>query len=576
MTNLKTFLICVLVICAFTLQAQQFNRISNIQPVAEAGWSFGISWVDYNDDGYPDLHISNLIFGSNEAVNILYQNNGNGTYSRNLDRAVVHDGGSVASTWADIDGDGDIDAYIACPEHLNYLYLNNDDGTFTKEDKGIRGSMIETTQDVIWVDYNGDGILDLFVANHNPHANPNIKGCQLYKNTGDSFELQDNTEIGLIQDEGGGSTWFDMNNDGDEDVIWTRNANHPVFFENNGDGTFAPLIDNVITNPPNKYLFNPADFDNDGDLDLFTASYPDPPQLLENFGSGNFQLLNDQEMASDEGFWTGGYWGDYDNDGWIDLYMTAHQMYNPHVNRLYRNNGNGTFSQVESEIVARDSEPSSAAVWADHDLDGDLDLFVSNVNNHNNTLYNNRGNDHAWIQVYLLGEQLNRSALGAKIRIKASINGSTFWQMREIVAHHGCFAQGPLTAHFGLGDAQVVDSLLIEWPDGEVKILTEVQVRQRLEVNKVSVMSSLPAEGSFKTPVRVYPNPCFDHLTVSTGGYGGRCLVELFNTRGCMVAQLTSNENMINMNLKGLAPGYYICKISIASILQFHKLLKMS
>ena len=177
-------------------------------------------------------------------------------------------------------------------------------------------------------------------------------------------------------------------------------------------------------------------------------------------------------------------WGDYDNDGYLDLLITAHVYYNPSPNRLYHNNGDGTFSKVLTGVVTTDNEPSSAAAWADHDRDGDLDLFVANVNNFNNALYTNNGSGNAWIQIRLAGTTSNRSAIGAKIRLKATINGQPMWQLREIAAHNGFFAQSDLTAHFGLGDAAVVDSIKVEWPCGPDQILAGVAPNQLMKITE--------------------------------------------------------------------------------------------
>jgi len=463
----------------------QFTRVTDGMPVNDGGWTFGVSWIDYDADSYPDLHINNWVYNSDEAINYLYHNNGDGTYSLVNDAEIISDGGSISSTWADYDNDCDLDAYVSCPQKLNYLYTNNGDGTFTKAATGPLGNLEEITQEADWVDYDNDNDLDLFVANHLFPGDPYDIICALYRNDSGNFTMLDNSSIGLIEDEGGSIAWCDYDNDGDMDVMWSRNEKTAVFFDNDGDGTFTQITDNEIVRLPRKYHFSPADYDNDGDLDIYTdAVYPGPPYLCENTGDGNFALVTGQDIAVDSGYWTGGYWGDYDNDGLQDLVITGHYYYEAYLNRLYHNEGNGIFSRVLTGAVAADNEPTSAAAWADHDRDGDLDLFLANVNNVNNTLYINNGNGNAWIQIKLIGTNSNRSAMGAKIRLRAMINGAPVWQLREISARGGFFVQNSLTAHFGLGDAAIIDSIKIEWPSGLVQYLVEVSVNQFMTVTE--------------------------------------------------------------------------------------------
>jgi Tol biopolymer transport system component len=465
--------------------ATTFVRITEGPQVSDGGWSFGVSWVDYDGDNYPDLFVNNNIFESVGELNFLYHNNGDGTYEKVLIGPIATEGGSVGSTWADFDSDGDNDVYVSCFNQYNYFYNNQGDGTFIKETTVPLGTLADGTMEAEWVDYNNDGRLDLSVVNHRPPGDPNPIKCALYLNEGGYFTQQDNIAIGLLEDEGNSTAWGDYDNDGDRDLFWSRNDKLTLFFDNDGDGTFTQNTGISIAQSPRKYHGNWADYDNDGDLDLYTgAGYPDPPYLLENNGEGDFIPVTGQPLALDTGYWIGGYWGDYDNDGWLDLLILGHYYYGPYPNHLYRNNGDGTFTRVTSEPVATDEEPSSAAAWADHDRDGDLDLFVANVNNYNNTLYENQGNANHWLQIRLEGKLSNRSGIGAKIRLRAILSGTPVWQMREISAKNGFMSQGELIAHFGLGDATFVDSVMVEWPSGIVDTLTGVAVDQLLIIKE--------------------------------------------------------------------------------------------
>jgi hypothetical protein len=462
-------------------KSSPFVRVETGPIVSDGGWSFGVSWVDYDGDGYPDIYVNNDIFRQVGELNYLYRNNGDGSYTRVDDGVIAAEGSSVGSTWADFDNDGDNDVFVSCFGQHNYFYRNNGDGTFTKASAGPLGTPEEGTMEAEWVDYNNDGQLDLFVVNHRAPSSPALIQCALYMNDGDSLQMQDNSAIGLVEDEGNSTAWGDFDNDGDRDLFWSRNDKLTLFFENDGDGTFTQNTDNAIAQPPAKYHANWADYDNDGDPDLYTGGgYPGTPRLLKNSGAGDFTVVTGGDLAADSGYWTGGYWGDYNNDGWLDLLVLGNKYYEPFPNRLYRNNGDGSFTRVMDGPVASDEEPSSAAAWADHDRDGDLDLFIANVNDADNTLYENLGNTNRWLQIRLEGRASNRSGVGAKIRLRALLSGEPVWQMREISSKTGFMSQGELVAHFGLADAAMADSLLVEWPSGYTDTLVNVGVNQFL------------------------------------------------------------------------------------------------
>jgi len=499
----------------------QFTDVTDGPQVTEGGWSFGISWIDYDGDDYPDLYVNNDIFGSVGELNFLYHNNGDGTYTRILDGVIAAEGSSVASTWADFDNDGDNDVYVSCAGLYNYFYHNNGDGTFVKNTTGPVGGAGDFTMEAEWVDCNNDGWLDLFVVNHWPGISTPV-WCALYISDGDSLILQDNSAAGLFEGEGNSTAWGDYDNDGDRDLFWSRNNNTTLFFDNDGDGTFTQNTTIEIAQPPAKYHGNWADYDNDGDLDLYTGSgYPGVSCLLENTGDGGFAVVSGQEISEDVGYWTGGCWGDYDNDGNIDLLLLGNAFYEPHPNRLYHNNGDGTFSSVVSGPIALDEEPSSAAAWADHDCDGDLDLFVANVNDYNNSLYINNGNDNAWLQVTLTGVISNRSAVGAKVRLRAVIGGAPVWQVREISAKTGFMSQGSLIAHFGLGDAEILDSIVVEWPSGLIDVLTGTAINQFVTIVEGSTDFDADGIGSLEDNCPLEWNP--EQADSNSDGTGDAC-----------------------------------------------------
>ena len=171
-------------------------------------------------------------------------------------------------------------------------------------------------------------------------------------------------------------------------------------------------------------------------------------------------------------------WGDYDNDGFLDLFVTTLGVGGaPQVNYLYHNNGNGSFTRILTGSPVGDIGRSVSCAWGDYDNDGFLDLVVARggvFDAENNSLYHNNGNSNNWLKVRCVGTVSNRSAIGAKVRVKATIAGKTVWQLREINPWDA------LEAHFGLGNATNVDVLRIEWPSGTVQEFPNVAAKQIL------------------------------------------------------------------------------------------------
>ena len=159
----------------------------------------------------------------------------------------------------------------------------------------------------------------------------------------------------------------------------------------------------------------------------------------------------------------------------------------PENNFLYRNNGDGTYTKITAGSLVNDLGYSTGCAWADYDNDGFLDLFVSNgwvTKSENNFLYRNSGNANNWINFRLIGTASNRSAIGAKVRVKATIGGNAIWQLRELSGGGNYGSQNDLRANFGLGGATNVDTVRIEWPSGTVQELHNIAAKQFLTITE--------------------------------------------------------------------------------------------
>jgi hypothetical protein len=202
----------------------------------------------------------------------------------------------------------------------------------------------------------------------------------------------------------------------------------------------------------------------------------------------SFTRILEGDLAEDAGTSVGCAWGDYDNDGFPDLFV-ANAIGS--TNRLYHNNGNGSFTRMRAGKIVTEFADSDGPVWGDYDNDGDLDLFVANglwssspLPPEPGFLYRNDGGTNHWLVLRLVGTASNRSAIGAKVRVLATIRGKPFWQLREVSGGSGYCSQNDLRAQLGLGDATTVETIRIEWPSGIVQELGHVPANQFLTITE--------------------------------------------------------------------------------------------
>jgi hypothetical protein len=400
------------------------------------------AWGDYDNDGFPDLVAINGAGFYSEA-NALYHNNGNGTFSRMAAGAV----GELASAygnghggaWADFNNDGRLDFLVADWNHNVVLYRNNPDGRFTKVVGDPLVNVGSQSTASAWADFDNDGWLDVFVAGF------------------------------------GGANFL---------------------FRNDGHGGFVRITGRVpASDTASSFGCAWGDYDNDGFLDLFvTNPNSGGNRLYRNKGDGTFEKITSGAIVADKKGSTGCAWGDYDNDGFLDLFV-VNGFTGPEDNLLYHNNGDGTFSKITTGSPVNDGRSSFGVGWGDYDNDGFLDLFVANGLRgpaQSNFLYRNNGNSNAWIKIKCVGTASNRTGMGAKVRVHATIGGQSRWQLRQIDGGDGT-SGGSLEAHFGLGDAAIIDTVRIEWPSGIVQELHGVAPRQFLPVQEPARLQALGA-----------------------------------------------------------------------------------
>jgi hypothetical protein len=572
-------------------RGQTFTSVTEGSPVSDGGASRSVNWVDVNNDGWLDLFVTNGLAAGED--NVLYINNGpdSGYSFRKLtgDPIVTDHARSDGSSWADVDNDGDLDAFVVnWYGDDNLVYLNNGDGTFVQvfDDPAVGdGGYSETCT---WGDYDNDGDVDLYVTN----SGYNAIGPQtnfLYENDGNGHftRISDGDPVTDAY-YSRGAVWIDYDRDGDSD-LFVANENNQVnnFYRNllveNGVATFQRVTGIApVTGAASSWSASWGDYDNDGDEDLFVANGPPYAQnddLFVNNGDGSFTEAPSGPIVTDAAFSACGAWGDYDNDGDLDLYVTTAYSGAQTTNRLYRNllreSGSGSFELVVQGPPVEDRGYSYGCAWGDYNGDGFLDLCVARTWNENqdNRLYRNDGtNGNHWLTIRCRGTSSNRSGIGATIRLKARIAGQEVWQTRTISGQSGYCGQN-LVAHFGLGDAVIADSVVVTWPSGTIDVWPDVAADNAVTLTEGETVS---VEGSgYEQPERTwlhqnYPNP-FNPSTVIRYDIAraGNARVDLFDTIGRHVAVLAEGHHAagtheLSFTSSGLSSGMYFYALSAA------------
>jgi hypothetical protein len=492
----------------------------------------GACFFDYNNDHFLDLYLPNAhpweATIATRPSNVLYHNNGEGTFTDISASAGVGDRGfGMGCAAADFDNDGDMDLYLT-NFGANVFYRNNGDGTFTDITSAAGVQDERWSVGLAWADIDNDGDLDLYVVNYldfdpdSPAARSLVsirEGFALYPGPRDFAAQPDalflNNGDGTFSDvaaqrginaqlgKGMSCTFGDYDFDGDVDLFVSNDRTANQLYRNDGatfseNALWAGVAYDEAGQPSGAMGVEFADYDNDGLLDLWVTDFIfEYNALYHNEGDGTFEDATRFANLAQPSFglvaWGSGFL-DYDSDGFLDVYvanghvhenidMLTDELTFEEPNQLFHNNGDGTFEDVSIRSGSHFTvglKVSRGVAFADYENDGDVDIFVSNAGDTPNLLRNDGGNREHWLAIHLVGTQSNRNGAGAIVRLKA---GPT-QLVRHAILGSSYLSQSDQRLFFGLGGYEDKVDLEITWPSGHIDHLHAISSRQFLIVTE--------------------------------------------------------------------------------------------
>lgn len=505
----------------------------------------GVSWGDLDNDGDEDIASPSFQNSSLQAVPpVFYENNGNGKdFTRKSISVLANEDMAISRgiNIFDFNNDGKLDMYITRSTESSYgdlLLINQGGWNFTKTvvaptlgyNVSFRASSI--------ADYDTDGFADIYISQSDASANA-LRNILLKNSSGSSLTEIKTGSFVTDTNESREISFADYDNDNDLDcfVTTTTIGQYNKLYKNT-NGIFAPVTGLIFDTEVirNSRTTSWGDIDNDGDLDLYlgssynTVSTPTAiangtDRLYRNNGNGTFTRITSSVVEETGTATFGSAFGDIDNDGDLDLIVT-----NTGANSIFLNDGSGTFTKYSgSEMINHPNISETGVSMADFDNDGFLDIYPSKNTTSTdvvilpNLLYRNTNTASAsknWIEIKLTGSTSNKAAIGA--RVKVVTNSPSRNQIREISARTGYGSQNSLIQHFGLGTATVANQIVVTWPSGVIQTLNNVAVNKIIEITEdvtgPVAVTFTPTNASTGAPINTKLEINFDETPVAIAG----------------------------------------------------------
>jgi PKD repeat protein len=484
----------LLAFCAWLMMGQYLSAQDHsfIDGSAAAGLTeldggYGIIVGDYNADGYEDVFVAGQGF-----PNQLLKNNGDGSF----DNVIIGSGLEISANaytavWTDIDNDNDLDLFIANFSYLsnvytNKMYLNDGNGQFSDITFTSGLTAYDATRTVITADVDNDGYTDIYVCNINMQNT-------LWRNNGDNTFTNTTFAAGLFDvNVAMGAIFFDYDNDQDLALYLVHDNNQAnILYQNDGTGQFVDVSESSGLGLAAQGMgVDFADIDNDGWFDVYVTNLG-PNYLFRNNQDGTFTEYAMSASTDDGGMGWACFFLDHDNDTDQDLYVVNQYGFAPLPNQLYDNDGTGYYNSISHSTFLESTLNGFGGTWLDMDNNGHQDIMIGNLEANSLQLFLNQAEETHYVDFNLEGTVSATDAFGTRVEIYA--NGQR--QIAEKKSSSSFSAQSSHRVHFGLGEAELIDSMHVLFPSGVSNVLYSLpadKIYTVVEDSATSVIDCFP------------------------------------------------------------------------------------
>ncbi|MEZ4775329.1 MAG: FG-GAP-like repeat-containing protein [Bacteroidia bacterium] len=481
------------------------NQYSCVQNYA------GAAFIDINQDGYVDIFA---------APKTYFLNDGTGNFPEIHTLPFNPPNAACGVSFADLNNDSLPDCVIAAIQ--SKVFFNLGPAGFADSSSKVPVFSNYASFGCAIGNLNNDDKPD-FVFAHANGFHPSPTPCKLYVQSPFGFNPVRITGYTFTNTLAPYTNpyWSDYDLDGDMDLfiasgpaVGTSLPDYcfrNMFVETGKDTLVKMASEKFAIDNQDGQCYNFIDYDNDGDLDLCLSNYFGAPTRFYRNDAGIYTSVSLPFTNATTNL--ANCWGDYDNDGDLDVIFTNDNQ----SSRYYRNNGNGTFTSLTNGFTTL---RTCTVVNGDVDNDGDLDLYIHGLGNGgspvacglyiNDTVAGNRN----WVNITLRGNPSNYTAIGAVVRLKATIRGQSTWQIREVNAQNTFQGQNDLRLHFGLDDATVIEAIVIRWPSGGIDTHVNFPVNKFYELTEGKGADGLNKNPEKPLALKIYPNPAHDRIQI--------------------------------------------------------------
>lgn len=522
----------------------------------------GVSFADFDNDGWDDI-----TYASENGVDLYFFKNNNGVYNLVTFNGISNTSKAKQVIWVDYDNDGDKDFFVTAIEGKNAFYSNDGEMNFTDISSTI--GIFQTdlfTYGASFGDIDNDGDLDLFISNRSPEDHN-----YLYRNdSGIYVDITSTSGISLEGQLSFCSIFFDYDKDGLQDIYVSNDKEENInrLYKNLGDGVFQDVSDSSNAGVDVSAMSTTlGDFNNDGWFDIYITNTPfsqvssiQGNVLLKNNGDGTFTNVATETGTSFDSVGWGAVFLDADNDGLLDIYVSSSENGNGSLisSAFYHQQTDETFIIPQDIGFNIDLRESYSNAIGDINNDGKPEIVVGNDTENNFLWQNNTSNENNWLKVKLEGVVSNKDGIGNTIEI--NVNGES--QYRYTLAGEGYLSQNSFYEFFGTGLSNIVDYLKVTWTaTGVTETFTNIEANQSITIKEgIGILSN--NNYVIEDLLSIYPNPSNDGIFKLSVKNNESHTLKVYDLSGRLIVKIKNIKDNDEFSLNYCKKGIYIANLS--------------